>query len=86
MTNEICSVPDPVAEVNIEVEEGGSTYILEATFIVEETLEIMNEQEVRIRVLDKPQVDHCAVRIGRGSRNSTRGEEGYLNFPRDDER
>lgn len=57
MTNKICSMFDPVIEVYIKVQGEKNAYISEATFITNERLEDMNEQEVRIRVPDKPEVD-----------------------------
>ena len=57
VTNEVCSVLDPVAEVNIKVQGAEDTYISQATFLMTELLAIMESGPFRIRTLDKPQVE-----------------------------
>ena len=57
VTNEVCSVLDPVAEVNIKVQEAEDTYISQATFLMTELLAIMESGPFLIRTPDKPQVD-----------------------------
>ena len=57
VTNEVCSVLDPVAEVNIKVQGAEDTYISQVTFLVTELLAIMGSGPFRIRTPDKPQVD-----------------------------
>ena len=56
VTNEVCSVLDPVAEVKTKVQGAGDTYISQATFLVMELLAIMGSGPFRIRTPDKPQV------------------------------
>ena len=57
VTNEVCSVLDPVAEVNTKVQGAEDTYISQATFLMTELLAIMRSGPFRIRTPDKPQVD-----------------------------
>ena len=57
VTNEVCSVLDPVAEVNTKVQGAEDTYISQATFLMTELLTIMGSGPFRIRTRDKPQVD-----------------------------
>ena len=57
VTNEVCSVLDPVAEVNIKLQGAEDTYISQATFLMTELLAIMESGPFRIRTPDKPQVD-----------------------------
>ena len=56
VTNEICSVLDPIAEVNIKIQGAKSTYIGEAAFLMKELMEIAKESEFDIRVPDQPNV------------------------------
>ena len=57
VTNEVCSVLDPVAEVNTKVQGAEDTYISQATFLMTELLAIMGSGPFRIRTPDRPQVD-----------------------------
>ena len=57
VTNEVCSVLDPVAEVNTKVQGAENTCISQATFLMTELLVIMGSGPFRIRTPDKPQVD-----------------------------
>ena len=57
VTNEVCSVLDPVAEVNTKVQGVEDTYISQATFLMTALLAIMGSGPFRIRTPDKPQVD-----------------------------
>ena len=57
VTKEVCSVLDPVAEVNTKVQGSEDTYISQATFLMTELLAIMGSGPFRIRTPDKPQVD-----------------------------
>ncbi|CAM9975726.1 unnamed protein product, partial [Ascophyllum nodosum] len=57
ITNEVCSVLDPVAEVNNKVQGAEDTYISQATFLMTELLANMESGPFRIRTPDKPQVD-----------------------------
>ena len=57
VTNEVCSVLDPVAEVNTKVPGAEDTYISQATFLMAELLAIMETGSFRISTPDKPQVD-----------------------------
>ena len=57
VTNKVCSVLDPVAEVSIKVQGAEDTYISQATFLMTELLAIMESGPFRIRTPDKPQVD-----------------------------
>ena len=56
VTNEICSVLDPIAEVNIKIQGAKSTYIGKAAFFMKELMEIAKESEFDIRVPDQPNV------------------------------
>ena len=57
VTNEVCSVLDPVAEVNTKVKGAEDTNNSQATFLMTELLAIMGSGRFRIRSPDKPQVD-----------------------------
>ena len=58
VTNEVCSVLDPAAEVNTKVRGAEDTYIIsQATFLMTELLAIMGSGPFRIRTPDKPQVE-----------------------------
>ena len=56
VTNEICSVLDPIAEVSIKIQGAKSTYIGEAAFLMKELMEIAKESEFDIRVPHQPNV------------------------------
>ena len=57
VTNEVCSVLDPVAKVNTKVQGAEDTYTGKATFFMTELLAIMGSGPFRIRTPDQPQVD-----------------------------
>ena len=57
VTNQVCSILDPIAEVNIKIEGAEDTYISWATFLMKESIEIMTSECLQIRVPDKPGMD-----------------------------
>ena len=57
VTNKLCSVLDPVAEVNTKVQGAEETYISQATFLMTELQVIMGLGPFCIRTPNKPQVD-----------------------------
>ena len=57
VTSEVCSVLDPVAEVNTKIQGAEDTYISQATFLMTELLAIMGSGPFCTRTPDKPQVD-----------------------------
>ena len=48
---------DPIAEMNIKIQEAEDTYSRQATFLVKELMEIMTSKCLQIRVPDKPGMD-----------------------------
>ena len=57
VTNQVCSILDPIAEVNIKIQGAEDTYISQATFLMKELMEIMTSECLQIRVPDKPGMD-----------------------------
>ena len=57
VTNQVCSILDPIAEVNIKIQGAEDTYISQATFLMKELMEIMTFECLQIRVPDKPGMD-----------------------------
>ena len=57
ITNQVCSILDPIAEVNIKIQGAEDTYISQATFLMKELMEIMTSECLQIRVPDKPGMD-----------------------------
>ena len=57
VTNQVCSILDPIAEENIKIQGSEDTYISQATFLMKGLMEIMTSECVQIRVPDKPGMD-----------------------------
>ena len=57
VTNQVCSILDPIAEVNNKVQEAEDTYISQATFLMKELMEIATSECLQIRVPDKSGMD-----------------------------
>ena len=57
VTSQVCSILDPIAEVNIKIQGAEDTYISQATFLMKEWMEIMTSECLQIRVPDKPGMD-----------------------------
>ena len=57
VTNQVYSILDPIAEVNIKIQGAEDTYISQATFLMKELMEIMTSECLQIRVPDKPGMD-----------------------------
>ena len=52
--NQVCSILDPIAEVNTKNQGAEDTYISQATFLMKELMEIRTSECLQIRVPDKP--------------------------------
>ena len=50
VTNQVCSILYPIAEVNIKIQGAEDTYISQATFLMKELMEIMTSECLQIRV------------------------------------
>ena len=57
VTNQVCSILDPIAEVNIKIQGAEDTYISQATFLMKELMKIMTSECLQIRVPGKPGMD-----------------------------
>ena len=57
VTNQVCSILNPIAEVNIKVQGAEDTHISQATFLMKALMEIMTSECLQIRVPDKPGMD-----------------------------
>ena len=57
VTNQVCSILDPIAEVKIKIQGAEDTYISQATFLMKELMEIMTSVCLQIRVPDKLGMD-----------------------------
>ena len=57
VTNQVCSILDPIAEVKIKIQRAEDTYISQATFPMKGLMEIMTSVCLQIRVPDKPGMD-----------------------------
>ena len=67
VTNQVCSILDPIAEVSIKIQGAEDTYISQATFLMKELMEIMTSECLQIRVPDKPGMD--PVRHEKGNKS-----------------
>ena len=54
VTNQVCSILDHIAEVDIKTQGAEDTYISQATFLMKELMEIMTSECLQIRFPDKP--------------------------------
>ncbi|CAM9667254.1 unnamed protein product [Ascophyllum nodosum] len=57
VTNQVCSILDPIAEMNIKIQGAEDAYISQATFLMKKLMEIMISECLQIRVPDKPGMD-----------------------------
>ena len=57
VTNQVYSILDPIAEVNIKIQGAEDAYISQATFLMKELMEIMTSECLQIWVPDKPGMD-----------------------------